>query len=117
LIISDSLNHASVIHGCRSSGAKIKPYQHNGMLSMSLFSHLFLFILPFPTYLFVDTKHLEAVVREAVIKCQPRTHRPWEKILIIVEGVYSMEGVICPLPDIVRIKKKYKVSIREFSSS
>jgi serine palmitoyltransferase len=57
----------------------------------------------------LDAKHLEEVIRDAVIKGQPRTHRPWEKILIVVEGVYSMEGVICPLPDIVRIKKKYKV--------
>lgn len=84
LIISDSLNHASVIHGCRASGAKIKPFEHN------------------------DTKHLEEIVRDAIIKGQPRTHRPWDKILIIVEGVYSMEGVICALPEIVRIKKQYK---------
>lgn len=29
--------------------------------------------------------------------------------MIIVEGIYSMEGEICKLPDIVRIKNKYKV--------
>jgi len=84
LILSDSLNHASLIHGCRSSGAKIKPFQHN------------------------DTIHLEHCVRDAIIKGQPRTHRPWKKIIIIVEGIYSMEGEICPLPEIVRIKNKYK---------
>jgi serine palmitoyltransferase len=84
LIISDSLNHASLVHGCRSSGAKIKVFEHN------------------------NPRHLETVIREAIIKGQPRTHRPWRKIIIIVEGVYSMEGEICELSEIVRLKKKYK---------
>jgi len=84
LIISDSLNHASLVHGCRSSGAKIKVFEHN------------------------DTKHLETTLRDAIIKGQPRTHRPWKKILIIVEGIYSMEGEVCKLAEIVRLKKKYK---------
>jgi serine palmitoyltransferase len=33
--------------------------------------------------------------------------RPWKKIFIVVEGIYSMEGTIVPLPEIVAIKKKY----------
>jgi len=32
----------------------------------------------------------------------------YKRILILVEGVYSMEGNTCNLPEIVRIKKKYK---------
>jgi len=39
---------------------------------------------------------------------QPRTRRPWKKILIVVEGIYSMEGTSCNLPEIVRLKNKYK---------
>ena len=39
---------------------------------------------------------------------QPRTRRAWKKILILVEGVYSMEGTILDLPAIVALKKKYK---------
>ena len=35
-----------------------------------------------------DMKDLEHKVREAVSHGQPRTHRPWKKILIVVEGVY-----------------------------
>ncbi len=31
-----------------------------------------------------------------------------KQILIIIEGVYSMEGEICDLESIIRIKKKYK---------
>jgi serine palmitoyltransferase len=37
----------------------------------------------------------------------PRTHRPWRKILVMVEGIYSMEGEICDLKSIVRVVKKY----------
>uniref|UniRef100_A0A6B2L2A3 serine C-palmitoyltransferase n=1 Tax=Arcella intermedia TaxID=1963864 RepID=A0A6B2L2A3_9EUKA len=83
LIISDSLNHASLVNGCRSSGAKIKVFEHN------------------------DVEELEKVVRNSIITGQPRTHRPWKKILIIVEGIYSMEGEIAKLREIVAIKKKY----------
>lgn len=35
-----------------------------------------------------DMKDLETKLREAVCEGQPRTHRPWKKILIVVEGVY-----------------------------
>lgn len=33
-------------------------------------------------------KDLEKKLREAIVDKQPRTHRPWKKILIVVEGVY-----------------------------
>ncbi|KAI8820389.1 pyridoxal phosphate-dependent transferase [Fimicolochytrium jonesii] len=84
LIISDELNHASLIYGCRISGAPIKTFKHN------------------------DPQDLEKVLRQAIAQGQPRTHRPWKKILVIVEGLYSMEGSICNLPGIVALKKKYK---------
>ena len=54
-------------------------------------------------------KSLEEKLREAVIHGQPRTFRPWRKILIVVEGVYSMEGSIVNLPEVIALKKKYKV--------
>lgn len=84
LIISDALNHASIVVGCRGSGAKIKVFKHN------------------------DAKDLEQVLRHSIAEGQPRTHRPWKKILIVTEGIYSMEGEICCLPEIVAVKKKYK---------
>jgi len=84
LIISDALNHASLIMGCRSSGAKVTIFRHN------------------------DPKNLEKVLRKAIAEGQPRTHRPWTKILIVVEGIYSMEGEILALKEIVALKKKYK---------
>ncbi|XP_065183456.1 serine palmitoyltransferase 2-like [Sycon ciliatum] len=84
LILSDKLNHTSLVLGSRLSGARIEVYEHN------------------------DMKSLEAKLREAISTGQPRTHRPWKKILIVVEGIYSMEGTICNLPEIIRLKKKYK---------
>ena len=44
----------------------------------------------------------------AISQGQPRTHRPWKKILIVVEGLYSMEGSILKLREIVALKQKYK---------
>ena len=84
LIISDSINHNSIVTGARASGAKIRTFSHD------------------------DMEALENIVRRAIIEGQPRKRRPWEKILIIVEGVYSMEGDICDLKEVARIKKKYK---------
>ncbi|UYV72669.1 SPTLC2 [Cordylochernes scorpioides] len=84
LILSDVLNHASLILGCRLSGASIQVFKHN------------------------DVEDLERLLRNAIVSGQPRTHRPWKKIIILVEGVYSMEGSIVPLPEIIRLKKKYK---------
>lgn len=84
LIISDSLNHASLVSGCRASGATIRVFKHN------------------------DTVDLERVIRTAIVEGQPLIKRPYKKIMIVVEGIYSMEGEICNLPEIVRIKKQYK---------
>lgn len=36
----------------------------------------------------IDINDLEVQLRKAIIHGQPRTCRPWKKILIIVEGVY-----------------------------
>ena len=52
---------------------------------------------------------LENLLREVIRQGQPKTHRPWKKILLIVEGLYSMEGTFANLPAIMELKKKYKV--------
>jgi serine palmitoyltransferase len=87
LIISDELNHASIRFGSRLSGAMIESFKHN------------------------DTKDLEAKLRDVISQGQPRTHRPWKKILVVVEGLYSMEGTMCNLPGLIRLKKKYKFNL------
>jgi serine palmitoyltransferase len=84
LILSDELNHASIRTGTRISGAFIKAFKHN------------------------DMKDLERMLRDSISQGQPRTHRPWRKILVVVEGLYSMEGTMCNLPALLELKKKYK---------
>lgn len=58
--------------------------------------------------------HLEDVLREQITVGQPRTHRSWKKIVVIVEGIYSMEGELCKLPEIIAVCKKYKVQGTSF---
>lgn len=87
LVISDELNHASIRFGTRLSGAMIEMFKHN------------------------DIKDLERLLREVISQGQPRTHRPWKKILVVVEGLYSMEGSVVNLPGIIALKKKYKFNL------
>jgi 8-amino-7-oxononanoate synthase len=47
-----------------------------------------------------DTQALEQILRE-------RRHE-FEKVLILAEGIYSADGDIAPLPEIVELKKRYK---------
>ncbi len=55
-----------------------------------------------------DADHLEAVLRASIAEGQPRTRRPWRKVLVVVEGIYSMEGEVVDLAGIVAVAKKYK---------
>eukprot|EP00605_Chrysophyceae_sp_TOSAG23-4_P001615 GSChrysophyteH1.ASY1.ANO1.1775.1 assembled CDS len=67
LLVSDNLNHTSLVNGARGSAAHIRVFRSN------------------------DLPHLEEVLEEAIVKGQPRHHRPWKKIMVVVEGIYSME--------------------------
>jgi len=112
LIISDELNHSSLVTGAKNSGAHIRVFKHNGFLSFSSISVTYSLNSSFSTFLgvFIDVEDLEECLKEAITQGMPRTHRPWKKILVVVEGLYSMEGNICNLPAIVALKEKYKVS-------
>ncbi len=52
-----------------------------------------------------DIEHLEQLLHE----CSERNRRTrqWTKILIVVEGIYSLEGTIVRLPGVMALKKKY----------
>lgn len=80
-IISDELNHASIIDGCRLSGAKILRFKHS------------------------DMEDMERVIKEAIAANQ------YKKFLIITDGVFSMDGDIAKLPDIVKIAEKYDIPV------
>ncbi len=73
VIISDELNHASIIDGCRLSRADLKVYEH------------------------ADMDSLESVLEEAEGR-----HK-----LIVTDGVFSMDGDIAPLPEIVELAEEY----------
>ena len=73
-IISDELNHASIIDGCQLSKAKTLIYSHKNMLDL-----------------------------ENILKNLPYSNTK----LIITDSVFSMDGDITPLDNIVYLAKKY----------
>ena len=77
LIVSDSLNHASIIDGMRLSKAPRKIYPH------------------------ADVEGLRAVLDEAVSEGRPGSGEPYRLILVVTDGVFSMDGDIAPLPGVV----------------
>ena len=40
-----------------------------------------------------DMESLDSLLKEVISQGQPRTHRPWKKILVFIEGLYSMDGI------------------------
>jgi glycine C-acetyltransferase len=77
LIVSDSLNHASIIDGMRLSKAPRKVYPH------------------------ADVEALKGVLAEAVENGRDGSGEPYRSILVVTDGVFSMDGDIAPLPGIV----------------
>jgi len=76
-ILSDQLNHASIIDGCRLSKAKIIAFKHS------------------------DMEDLRAKAKEATESGQ------YNKVMVITDGVFSMDGDIAKLPEIVEIAKEF----------
>jgi glycine C-acetyltransferase len=74
-IISDELNHASIIDGSRLSGARILRYAH------------------------CDPQDLERVLHEEREK--------YPRVLVITDGVFSMDGDIAPLDKIYEVTQRY----------
>ncbi|KXZ15027.1 8-amino-7-oxononanoate synthase [Bacillus nakamurai] len=74
IVISDELNHASIIDGIRLTKADKKVYRH------------------------VDMDDLEKVLKKSM---------NYRMRLIVTDGVFSMDGNIAPLPDIVNLAEKY----------
>ena len=78
-ILSDELNHASIIDGCRLSKAKIIRFNHS------------------------DMEDLRAKAKEATESGQ------YNKVMIITDGVFSMDGDVCKLPEIVEIAEEFDI--------
>ena len=75
VIVSDRLNHASIIDGARLSRAEIAVFEHR------------------------DSDHADRLLRE--------TKRPGRRQLLITDGVFSMDGDIAPLPDLVEVAERH----------
>ena len=78
LVICDKLNHASIIDGCRLSGADFRVYAH------------------------CDMEKLENILIKST---------KYSRKLIVTDTVFSMDGDLTPLPDIVRIASKYDAMV------
>ena len=79
VIISDELNHASIIDGVRLGAAKYKKSEG--------------YVYPHK-----DMEALEKILQNT---------QSFKKRMIITDGVFSMDGDIAPLPDIVELAEKY----------
>jgi len=70
-VICDSGDHASILDGCKLSGAKLRPFRHNRM--------------------------------DKLEKMLQRASEDGGGLLVVVDGVFSMEGDVCDLPRIVEL--------------
>ncbi|MFC7679847.1 glycine C-acetyltransferase [Paenibacillus sp. GCM10028914] len=76
-ILSDELNHASIIDGCRLTKSKVIRFNHSDM---------------------EDLRNKAKAARES---------GQYDKIMVITDGVFSMDGDIAKLPEIVTIAEEY----------
>jgi 8-amino-7-oxononanoate synthase len=74
-VICDSGDHASILDGCKLSGARLRPFRHNRM------------------------DKLETMLERAVAD--------GSGTLVVVDGVFSMEGDVCDLPPIVELCQRF----------
>ncbi len=87
LIVSDELNHASIIDGMRLSKAPRKVFRH------------------------ADVGSLGEVLREATTRGRDGAGAPYRLILVVTDGVFSMDGDIAPLPGIVEAAEAYGAAV------
>ena len=87
LIVSDALNHASIIDGMRLSKAPRKVFPHR------------------------DVAALREILGEAAAQGRPDGSGPYRLILVVTDGVFSMDGDIAPLPEIVEAAEEVGAAV------
>jgi glycine C-acetyltransferase len=87
LIVSDELNHASIIDGMRLSKAPRKIYPHR------------------------DVAALREILRAAAEEGRPDGAGPYRLVLVVTDGVFSMDGDIAPLPAIVDAAEEFGAAV------
>jgi 8-amino-7-oxononanoate synthase len=81
ILIVDKLVHACIVDAARLSGAKLRVFKHN------------------------DLDDLERILKWADTKS--RIQNPESRILIVTESLFSMDGDLAPLHDLVALKEKH----------
>lgn len=81
IVLLDRLAHSCLIDAAKLSGATLKVFRHN------------------------DINHLESILKRLQNHEGSKTSK--RKILIITESVFSMDGDVAPLKEIVELKEKY----------
>ena len=56
-----------------------------------------------------DTEHLDAVLQD--LRAAEATNRPRSNIFVAVESVYSMDGDLAPLTEILRVAETHTASV------
>jgi glycine C-acetyltransferase len=87
LIVSDALNHASIIDGMRLSKAPRKVFPHK------------------------DVAALREILQTAAAEGRPDGAGPYRLILVVTDGVFSMDGDIAPLPGIVEAAEEVGAAV------
>ena len=87
LFVSDALNHASIIDGMRLSKARREVYPHKDVAAL---------------------REVLARVRE---QGHPETGEPYRLVLVVTDGVFSMDGDIAPLPGIVEAAEEFGAAV------
>src|SRR5204862_1828999 len=87
LIVSDALNHASIIDGMRLSKAPRKVFPHK------------------------DVAALSEILREAAERGRDDGSGPYRSVLVVTDGVFSMDGDIAPLPGIVEAAESANAAV------
>jgi glycine C-acetyltransferase len=87
LIVSDALNHASIIDGMRLSKAPRKIYPHR------------------------DVDGLREILSAAAEDGRPDGAGPYRLVLVVTDGVFSMDGDIAPLPGIVEAAEEFGAAV------
>ncbi|GAC1577223.1 MAG: glycine C-acetyltransferase [Candidatus Dormibacteria bacterium] len=80
VVVSDKLNHASIIDGIRLTKADRLLYEH------------------------VDLDDAERVLRQA-------RDKGYRRVLLVTDGVFSMDGDIAPLPELVGLAERYEAAV------
>jgi 8-amino-7-oxononanoate synthase len=76
-VLSDALGHASIVDGCRLSRAEVRVFAHG------------------------DVAALEVALRKV------RRAASRARVLVAVDGIYSMDGDLAPLRDVIEVVRRY----------